>query len=503
MRYAFNRLCLLSVVTLAALIFAFGAIAQTRSSSNQKGQSEQKKKSGQAETQKGAQEAAPQDDAIKIDTDLVTVHLIASDRRDVYVPDLTKEEFTIFEDGVQQQIEFFAAVRTPFHVVLMLDTSASTQEKLGQIQRASKMFVEQLQSEDRVKVISFDDEVYDLCPFTNNRAELRNAVDSTRAGKGTKLYDAVKLALNELSRVKGRKAIVLFTDGVDWRSDATKYDDNIKQLEESSVIVYPIRFDTRYETEAMLRDQQARGETVDLGGILGGPSNRVPPGTTPPTNPGGQGHPLPGGRGGTDTMRLPLPPVIIGGGRYPDRYPGGRYPDDRYPRDRYPDHRYPDPRDRYPDNRYPDDRYPRNDPRTGRYPDDRYPDDRYPRTGRYPDDRYPDSRNPNPSRRRSDDNIGVMLDGLYRTADQYLQEMATRSGGELYRADTLRSLPDAFANIAAELRNQYSLGYYPANQARDGKYRKIQVKVSRKDVVVRARPGYRAPTANSSIRGSK
>ncbi|MGH9835498.1 MAG: VWA domain-containing protein [Blastocatellia bacterium] len=473
MRSALNRLCLLPVVTLAALIFAFGAIAQTKSPSNQKGQGEQKKKPGQTETQKGNQEAG-QDDAIKIDTDLVTVHLIASDRADVYVHDLTKDEFTIHEDGVPQQIEFFAAVRTPFHVVLMLDTSASTQEKLSQIQRASKMFVEQLQSEDRVKVISFDDNVHDLCPFTNNRAELRNAVDSTRPGKGTKLYDAVKLALNELSRVKGRKAIVLFTDGVDWQSDATKYDDNIKQLEESSVIVYPIRFDTRYETEALLRDQQARGETVDLGGIFGGPSARIPPGTTPPTVPGGSGSPVPSGRGGTDTMRIPLPPVIIGGGRYPDRYPqdrgGGRYPDDRYPRTD-----------------------PRTDPRTGRYPDDRYPDDRYPRTGRYPDDRYPDARNPNPSRRRSDDNIGVMLDGLYRTADQYLQDLATRSGGELYRADTLRSLPDAFANIAAELRNQYSLGYYPANQARDGKYRKIQVKVSRKDVVVRARPGYRAP----------
>jgi Ca-activated chloride channel homolog len=96
-----------------------------------------------------------------------------------------------------------------------------------------------------------------------------------------------------------------------------------------------------------------------------------------------------------------------------------------------------------------------------------------------------------------------MLDSLYRTADQYLQDMATRSGGKLHRADTLGSLPDAFANIAAELRNQYSLGYYPANQARDGKYRKVQVKVSRKGVVVRARPGYRAPGGDSNAREGK
>lgn len=466
MRSALNRFCLLSIIALAALVFALGAIARTKSQSSQKPQSGEKKKPSQAEAQKADQ----QGDTLKFDTDLVTVPVVASDRADVYVPDLAREEFLVYEDGVKQEIEFFAAVRTPFNVVLMLDTSASTQEKLGQIQRASKMFIEQLQPADRVKVISFDDEIYELVEFTNDRAELRRAIDSTRPGQGTRLYDAVRVALGDLARVKGRKAIVIFTDGVDWRSDSTKYDDNIKQLEESSVIVYPIRFDTRLDTEAMLRDQRSRGGTADLGGVFGGPGARVPPGTTPPTVPGGQGNPVPSGRGGIDPTRIPIPPIIIGGGgRYPDRYPGG--------------------------GRYPDDRYPRNDPRTGRYPDDRYPDDRYPRTGRYPDDRYPDPRYPdsrNPSRRR-DDNISVMLDGLYRTADQYLQDLAVKSGGELHRADTLRSLPDAFANIAAELRNQYSIGYYPANQTRDGKYRKIQVKVSRKDVVVRARPGYRAP----------
>lgn len=436
MRSALNRICLLPIIAFATLAFVSGVIAHTNPQSSQKPQNDQKKNPAQVETRKPGQS----DDTIKFDTDLVTVPVIASDRADVYVPDLTKEEFSIYEDGVKQEIEFFAAVRTPFNVVLMLDTSASTQEKLGQIQRAAKSFVEQLQSADRVKVISFDDGIYDLVEFTNDRAELRRAIDSTRPGQGTKLYDAVRVALGDLARVKGRKAIVIFTDGVDWHSDSTKYEDNIKQLEESSVIVYPIRFDTRYDTEALLLDQQSRGGNTDLGGVFGGPGARVPPGTTPPTVPGGQGNPVPNRPGGIDPTRIPIPPIIIGG--------GGRYPDDRYPGG-------------------------------GRYPDDRYPDPR-----------YPGSRNPS---RRRDDNIRVMLDNLYRTADQYLQDLAVKSGGELHRADTLRSLPDAFANIAAELRNQYSIGYYPANQARDGKYRKIQVKVSRKDVVVRARPGYRAP----------
>jgi len=265
------------------------------------------------------------------------------------------------------------------------------------------------------------------------------------------------VALNNLARVKGRKAIVLFTDGVDWRSDRGTYDDNLAAIEEAGVIVYPIRYDTRAETEALVRRQQDQyGSATDIGLVLGGP----PIGTTPPTVPNGGGTPYPqrspGGK--DDPYRLPIPPVIVRPpmGRYPD---SGRYPDDRYP-----------PRGPYPDTRY---------PQGGRPPDGRS-EDRFP----------PDTTNP-PPRRGPTDTVSVMLDRLYTTGDRYLADLARVSGGKLHRADTLGSLPTAFSQIAAELRQQYSLGYYPANAARDGKYRKILVKVSRKDVVVRSRPGYR------------
>ena len=107
--------------------------------------------------------AEPQDiDTLKTDTNLVIVPVIASDRAGSYIGDLAKEEFEIVEDGVKQEIAFFAQVSVPFHVVLMLDTSASTEDKLNQIQRAAFAFVQQLQNADRVKVISFDDQVRDL-----------------------------------------------------------------------------------------------------------------------------------------------------------------------------------------------------------------------------------------------------------------------------------------------------------------------------------------------------
>ena len=85
-----------------------------------------------------------------------------------------------------------------------------------------------------------------------------------------------------------------------------------------------------------------------------------------------------------------------------------------------------------------------------------------------------------------------MLDMLYATGDSYLKALAEKSGGRILRADNVASLPDAFGKIAAELRTQYAIGYYPSNKARDDTYRKIRVTSTRKTVVVRARPGYQA-----------
>ena len=411
----------------------------------------------QSEPVKKTQPAAPEaprnkeeqhDQAIKLEATLVTVPVIASDRDGRYIPDMRREDFTLHEDGVKQEIVFFGTVNEPFHVVLMLDTSASAREKLDQIKRAATTFVEQLKPADRVKVISFDDQVRDLCEFTNDRAELRRAVDRTQPGQGTKLYDAVALALREMRRVQGRKAIVLFTDGADRTSDNARYEDNVSAVEESGVIVYPIRYDTRAETEAMLRGQ----------GGLGGIIKRPPVGTTPTTIPGGDRVPQLPPIGGPTTRdpRIPpagSPPV---GSPYPRNIP--------YPGDRSPDNRMPD--NRMPDNRY---------PQGSRFPDGRDSDSRYPRRG---------------------DSLSRELDAVYALADQYLSELAAKSGGNLSFPETLYSLPAAFARIAAELRTQYALGYYPSNAVRDGSYRKIQVRTKRKNVMIRARPGYRAPAGS-------
>ena len=388
-------------------------------------------------------------DTLKIDTDLVTVPVIATDASGLYVPDLRQDDFRIAEDGVRQEIAFFGTVSAPFHVILMLDTSASTQEKLRLIQKAAYAFVEQLQPADRVKVISFDDDVRDRNEFTNDRAVLLAAIYDTRPGKGTKVYDAMELALNSIRKIQGRKAIVIFTDGVDWHSDQATFNGTVRGLDEEGVIVYPIRYDTRAETEQLAREQSEETTpqlpTIDV-------IRRPPSGTTPPTFPSDEPIPTSGGQRKTGPLGLPLPDEILRRRRQTD-----------------PNRRGSDP------NRTPS-------------PGDVPPDVDGART------RMPPGGPAGRPTSRTDDSLDSMLDMLYSTADSYLETLANKSGGKLLRADTLGSLPDAFAKIAAELRTQYLLGYYPINKVRDERYRKIKVTSARKNVFLRARPGYHAPS---------
>ena len=416
------------------LLWAFSAIAQNPR--------EQKPKADN-------QTPADQDvETVKIDTNLVTVPVIASSRTGSYIADLKKEEFKLSEDGVPQEIAFLASVDAPFHLVLLLDTSNSTQEKLPQIQRAAIDFLDQIGPDDKVKVISFDGKLHNWNDFTSDKSVLRAAISKTKKGDNTRVYDAVQLALNSLRPIQQRKAIVIFTDGADWHSEGSTFESTLRDLDESGVIVYPIRFDTRADTERIARQQDAATNGVGLptGNVIrtrnGGTPTTFPteePSTVPtvPTMP-------------RSSLPIPDPASIIFGRRGPVRTTS--------PTDPFPDTN-PQTRDRT--NR---------DPRSG------------PGPGTIKDPPQNDS-------------ISAELDNLYLMADSYLRELADRSGGQLYRADTVRSLPQAFAAIAAELRTQYLLGYYPINKTDNGAYRKIQVKTSRKDIAVRAKPGYRPKRA--------
>ncbi len=334
----------------------------------------------QASAPSGPEEVDP-GDVIRVNTTLVTLPVSVSDRDGKYMPNLTKSDFRLWEDGVEQQVAFFASVDKPFSVVLMLDTSGSTRFKVEDIQDAAIAFVNQLRPDDRVMVVSFDDDIRVLTDFTGDRNRMRDAIRRTRTGNGTKLYDAVDLVINQrLSQVDGRKAVVLFTDGVDTTSRHATYATNVRDAEELDALIYPVQYDT-------YMDVNSGG-----GSWPGGGSQRVP---TSPVDilvqilGGGRGR----GRSG--------PPIIGGGG-------GGG------------------------------------------------------------------------GASRSD----------YELANRYLRDLAERTGARQYQADTTGNLSYAFANIAEELRRQYSLGYYPQKPPQAGQRRHVRVRVNQPNLAVRARDSY-------------
>lgn len=190
-------------------------------------------------------EEVDSNDIVRVNTTLVTIPVSVMERDGRYVPNLRKEDFRLWEDGVEQQIAFFATVDKPFSLVLVIDTSSSTRFKLNEIQDAAITFINQLQADDRVMVVTFDDKIRTLTDFTNDRRRLRDAIMQTRTGDGTKLYDAVDMVINQkLGQVQGKKAIVLFTDGVDTTSKHASYESTVRDAEELDALIYTVEYDT-------------------------------------------------------------------------------------------------------------------------------------------------------------------------------------------------------------------------------------------------------------------
>ena len=192
------------------------------------------------------------EEVIKVETELVTIPVSVFDRNGLYVHDIRHDEFTIFEDGEQQEIAFFGTSETPFTVVLLLDTSPSTHYKIDEIRDAAIAFVDQLKVQDKVMVIEFDGKTTVLSELTGDRKTLRKAIKRADFGDGTALYDAVKFTLaNQLNTVSGRKAVVLFTDGVDTASFISNLDTTLALAEESDAMIFPVYYNTFKETASL------------------------------------------------------------------------------------------------------------------------------------------------------------------------------------------------------------------------------------------------------------
>jgi len=156
------------------------------------------------------------DDVVRTETSLVQLNIGVVDKQGRAVTSLTKNDFTIYEDGVKQPIQLFEPVDAPFSLVLLLDMSGSTITFRQQLKLASQRFLDALSPGDRVAVIQFDKQVKSLTGFSEDRTRTAYAIEIANGKGETYFYEALKYSLRELEKEgKRRKAIVVLTDGVD------------------------------------------------------------------------------------------------------------------------------------------------------------------------------------------------------------------------------------------------------------------------------------------------
>ena len=163
-----------------------------------------------------------------------------------YVTDLDQKDFSVFEDGVQQDVTFFNKTNLPVALALLLDTSASMDTKLPTAQEAAIGFAKRLRTQDLAEVIDFDNRVSVLQNFTNSAQELETAIRRTSAGGSTALYNAVYIALKDLKKVVAknvdeirRQAIVVLSDGEDT-SSLLPFEEVLDLAKRSETAIYTI-----------------------------------------------------------------------------------------------------------------------------------------------------------------------------------------------------------------------------------------------------------------------
>jgi VWFA-related protein len=234
-------------------------------------------KSETASSSKTGAVSPGEDEVITVDTNLVTTPVSVLDRNGRFVPGLRKRDFKIFENGVAQKITYFQSAEQPFTVILMIDASPSTRYKIDEIHYAALTFVNQLRPNDKVMVVAFDQRVRILTEEpTSEKQKLYAAIYRAQFGSGTGLYDAIDAVVNlDLLKIPGRKAVVLFTDGVDTTSRRANFQSTIAEVEETDALIYPIRYDTQQKADNG-KPQPPAG--ADISALLAQiPGVRVPP----------------------------------------------------------------------------------------------------------------------------------------------------------------------------------------------------------------------------------
>jgi Ca-activated chloride channel family protein len=204
--------------------------------------------------------AAPQAPAkpqvFRAGVELVSLNVTVTDSQGRYVTDLEQADFSVFEDGAKQELSFFNRTNLPIALSLLIDSSASMEQRMEHAQEAAIGFAKRIRDQDLAQVVDFDSRVEIKLGFTNKIEELEAAIRTTSPGGSTALHNAVYISLKELAKVRAknpdeirRQAIVLLSDGEDT-SSLVSFEEVLELAKRSETAIYTIGLQPR-ETSAL------------------------------------------------------------------------------------------------------------------------------------------------------------------------------------------------------------------------------------------------------------
>jgi len=184
--------------------------------------------------------------------DLVALNVVVTDVQRKFVTGLRAEQFAVYEDGVQQEVSYFAATAVPLDLAILLDTSASMTDKIVSVQRAASGFVSTMRPQDRAMIVDIKDSTKILQPLTGDVPSALAAIKSTTPRGGTGLYNGLYMTLKELVKERRdngevrRQALVVLSDGDDTAS-LVSYDDVMEVAKQAGIAIYTITLRSQFD----------------------------------------------------------------------------------------------------------------------------------------------------------------------------------------------------------------------------------------------------------------
>ena len=207
--------------------------------------------------------------------EVVSLNVTVTDSQNHYVTDLEQTDFSVFEDGAKQELNFFNKTNLPIALSLLIDSSASMEQRMETAQEAAIGFAKKIRPQDMAQVVDFDSRVEIRQGFTNKIGDLESAIRHTASGGSTALYNAVYISLKELAKVKARnpdeirrQAIVILSDGEDT-SSLVSFEEVLELAKRSETAIYTIGLQPR-ETGALRGFREAEFVLRQLAQETGG-----------------------------------------------------------------------------------------------------------------------------------------------------------------------------------------------------------------------------------------